>query len=185
MEKDRRLHALASEQHGSLSRAQAYELGLTRTGVHSRARSGELTIVTDRVLRVAGSPRTLKQELMEAALDGGPTAAISTEAAASLSGVPGFFEGGVIEVTRERGAQRGAIVLGELHETRVWPASHRTVIDGIPVTSLCRTIFDLAGSPSLSEARVEGALEYVINHTPSALEALRQMLSVLAVRGRP
>lgn len=184
MEAFRTVLELARDQHGSLSRAQAYACGMTRSGLHSRAHSGELIVVTRRVLRVAGSAPSLKQDLMEAALDAGSDGAVSSEAAATSWGIPGFFPG-PIEVTRARGHRRGTPCLGELHETRIWPPSHRTIVDGIPTTSLCRTIFDLAGAPDLSGIRVEHALEYVLKHTPSALESLRRMLPVMAARGRP
>jgi very-short-patch-repair endonuclease len=184
MESIRKLLALAEHQHGALARAQAYECGVSRTWVNARARCGELVIVSRNVLRVAGSAPTVRRDLMEAALDAGVDAAISHEAAAWLWGIPGFFSG-PIDVTRGRGRQRGARCLGELHESRVWPPEHRTVVDAIPVTSPCRTIYDLAGAPDLSGIRVEHALEYVLKHTPSSLESMRRMLPVMSARGRP
>jgi very-short-patch-repair endonuclease len=184
MECDQRLTAVAEAQHGSASRAQAYECGFTRHSLACRARTGDLLLVTRNVVRLTGTPSTTKRDLMEAALDAGPRAAVSHEAAAWLWGIPGFFEG-PIEVTRPRGPQRGGPRLAELHETRLWPASHRTIVDGIPVTSLCRTLFDLAGAPDLSGVRAEHAVEFALKHTPSTLESLRRMLPVMSARGRP
>jgi very-short-patch-repair endonuclease len=68
-----------------------------------------------------------------------------------------------------------------LHETRVLPAHHLTVVDGIVTTGIARTVFDLA-------ARIHPArLDRLIDHVDvrfHALPKLRAIFPELAKRGR-
>lgn len=60
----------------------------------------------------------------------------------------------------------------------------RTVRDGIPVTTLARTIFDLAGS-GVHPQRIARLVNMVANKSPGTLVALHRTLKELAARGRP
>src|SRR5690606_20729242 len=74
------------------------------------------------------------------------------------------------------------------------PASQVTVVDGFPVTTIERTLFDLAGLTSqrrrrsgrtyLSEARVERLVENAISQKLVTVRSLRQVHLSLAGRGR-
>lgn len=121
---------------------------------------------------------------MTAVLDAGPGAAISHEAAAALWGLPGFWLGS-LDVSRRRRAHRGVPMFGELHEPVFLPSTHLTTVDGIPVTSVARTLFDLAGAPGMHEHRVERAVDNALSLSPSVLPLLHAMLGELAGRGRP
>ena len=83
---------------------------------------------------------------MIAALAAGPGAAVSGRAAAALLGLPGFREGPV-EVTQLRRPSR-RYKYGTEHSTTFLPEHHIRVIDGLPVTCIERTIFDLASRRS-------------------------------------
>lgn len=159
-------------------------MGLTRDALRYRVSVGDVDLRTPRVLVFPSAPRTYKQDLMVSVLDSGPGAVASFEAGAAVWGVPGFWSS-ALDVIRVRRRQRGAIVHGELHETKYLPPHHVTEVDGIPVTTLARMIFDLAGVAGFSAARVEAALEYIIHVTPSTLEVIRGMLGELGTRGRP
>jgi hypothetical protein len=78
---------------------------------------------------------------MLAVLDVGAGAVVSHRAAAALHGFPGFRPGAP-ELTVLKGSHSAC--RWKVHTTRDLPAADRTRIDGIPVTSAWRTLFDLA-----------------------------------------
>lgn len=106
---------------------------------------------------------------------------ISGVSAAALWGLPGFAAGPV-HVSLSRGANGSFVSLGIPHRTRYLPAHHRTVLDGIPVTTVARTLFDLAGC--LHPTRTERALDNALSHKFVGLETLRRVTIELLARGR-
>ncbi len=174
------LLALAAAQHGSIAVRQASALGATPEIIRHLVRSGQWIRVTPLVLRRAGSPRTRGQELVEAALDAGGTAAISHLPAAAwwqLNVKPGG-----VEVTRERGTTTVPPRLGHIHEPRSFPEHHRTVFQGVPVTVPSRIPFDVAATlPSQAAKILDRAwARGLLGHTSTMT-----MLDELAERGRP
>ncbi|HEV2809195.1 MAG TPA: type IV toxin-antitoxin system AbiEi family antitoxin domain-containing protein [Acidimicrobiales bacterium] len=85
MDLDWNLRALAERQHGVITRRQAQDLGASRHHVRRRTASPDWEPVTSKVLRLVGTQRTFRQRAMAAALDAGPGAAVSREAAAGSS----------------------------------------------------------------------------------------------------
>lgn len=82
---------------------------------------------------------------MAAVLAGGPGAVLSHRSAATLWGIGGSGGGGGVDVTVPGNRRStGAI---EFHRTLL-PADEVTVTNGIPVTTVPRTIFDLAADTS-------------------------------------
>ncbi|MGH9165760.1 MAG: DUF559 domain-containing protein [Acidimicrobiales bacterium] len=181
---DAMMRRLAEEQHGVVATAQVRHLGATRSGRRHRVARADWVALSPRVLRLAGSVATPKQQLMAAVLDAGAGAVVSHEAAAALWGVPGFWMGS-LDVSRPRTCTRVRPNLGELHESRRLAPDHVTACDGIPVTSVARTLFDLAGAPGLSAWRVERAVDNAISLSPPVLPRLHALLGDLASRGRP
>jgi very-short-patch-repair endonuclease len=184
MNTDERIQTLAATQHGVVARRQLREHGITSSAVRSRVQKGLLLPRGPQALLVVGSPPTWKQELMVALVDAGPTAAVSHESAAAVLGLPGYWPGPV-EVSRRRGAERGAPTLGEVHESRCLPEHHVTVLEGLRVTTLPRTLFDLAGVRGARFERTKRAAENAVSRNPAVLPALRRMLAELATCGRP
>lgn len=76
-------------------------------------------------------------------------------------------------------------MVGELHESRFLPDHHVTVLDGLRVTTLPRTLFDLAGVRGARFQRTKRAVENAVSRNPAALPVLRRMLPELARCGRP
>ncbi len=76
-------------------------------------------------------------------------------------------------------------MVGEVHESRFLPEHHVTVLDGLRVTTLPRTLFDLAGVRGAPFERTKRAVENAVSRNPAVLPALRRMLGELAARGRP
>ena len=175
------LRALAARQYGLVARRQALALGATTSGLASRVHGPDWDAPTPRVLRLVGSTPGVRQQLMLAVLDTGPGSVVSHEPAAALWRLPGFSFAPV-HVSRPRRRSNRRSVAAVVHHPRLLPASHMADRHGIPVTSLARTIFDLAGV--VHAARIERIVDTVVTKSPSALTALHAMASDLRACGR-
>jgi very-short-patch-repair endonuclease len=150
---DRAVAAIAARQHGVVSRAQLLALGLGRHAIHWRLRSGRLHLLHRGVYAVGHTAVTGHGRWMAAALAGGPDAVLSHHAAAALWRLRDP-RGGPVDVTTPR-HRRGGRGL-RFHQVRL-PDGEVTELDGIPVTSMPRTLLDLAAVLDLR------ALERAIN----------------------
>ena len=173
---------LAERQHGVVSRSQARSLGANRHHLRRRLESHDWEAMTTKVLRLVGSQRTFRQRCMAATLDVGTGAAISHHSAATLWRLPGF-PAGEVEVTQAVGRSANQSTLAELHRTCSLPETHVHRVEGIPVTTPARTIFDLAGV--LHPGRAERVLDNALGRRLTTLDALRRVTDELAVQGRP
>jgi very-short-patch-repair endonuclease len=166
-----------------LSRDQFHEADMSRQMVWRFVRSGWVAL-TPRVLVRRGAERTFHQRLMAAVLDAGPNAFLSHAAAAALWRIAGFglLHLRQIDVTRPRGGTRRPSAIAHIHEVLDLEPDHMTVLDGIPVSTPTRTIFELAGSvhPHRAERACDSA--WAKNLTSRAL--LDRMLEDWADRGR-
>jgi hypothetical protein len=176
---DVELRRLAERQHGVVSRAQVRHLGLGRAGVARRLDGAEWERLSSQVLRLAGSRRSFEQRCMAGALDRGGV--VSGVTAASLWRLPGFV-GGPVHVSLLRGTNGSTSSLALQHRPRFLPERHHTVLDGVPVTTVARTLFDLAGS--VHPKRAERALDNGLSHRLVDLESLRLVTIELLARGR-
>ena len=139
---DEKVARVAARQHGLFTRRQALALGFSETQVAWRVRRGVWEVRADGVYGIPGCPWTWRRKLMLAVLDVGAGALVSHQAAAALHGFPGFRPGGP-ELSVVKGSHSAC--RWKVHTTRDLPASDCTRVDGIPVTSVVRTLFDLAG----------------------------------------
>jgi hypothetical protein len=182
MELDDALRALAATQYSVVARRQARALGATPSAMRNRLNGPDWELATPRVLRLVGAPRGIRQELMIAVLDAGPGAAVSHRAAAALWRLPGFgFD--AMEVSLRRGVSGAASHAAIVHRPSLLPPSHVTERHGIPVTTLSRTLFDVAGG--LRPGRLERVVDTVVAKSPATLLALRTVLAELGASGRP
>jgi len=149
MDTGRRLdvvRALAARQRGAVSTGQALASGPTRRAIDLAVKGGEFTRRASGLLVVAGAPPCWEQELWLAWLGAGENAAISGRAAAHALELPGFRKP-VVEVVVPFGTSHRQSI-GRLRQTRWLPPEHIIHVDGLPpLTSVARTIFDLAGDP--------------------------------------
>lgn len=178
---DEALRQLAGRQHALVSRGQARALGVRRDVLARRLRSGQWEPVGPRVLRLVGANATFAQRCMAAVLDAGPGAAVCRHAAAHLWGLPGFGAGD-IDVSRPRLGSNRPSARATLHEPRYLPGHHLTVLDGVPVTTVGRTVFDLAGCSH--PQRAERALDNALTRKLVALETMRGVAIELLEHGR-
>ena len=140
---------LAARQHGVVAAWQLTELGLTEDMLRRRLEAGRLYRRERGVYSLTPSV-TGKGRLMAAVLGCGPDAVLSHNAAAGIWDI-GPWPTGTIHLTAPSMHTRGTGVV--LHRARV----ERVVRDAFPVTTVARTLVDLASV--LGVQRLETAFE--------------------------
>jgi hypothetical protein len=152
-EVDRAAAALAGRQHGMVARRQLLELGMTEAMIKTRLRHGGLHRLHRGIFAYGHRSITIESRWMAAVLAFGPYAVLSHRSAGQLWGlVPRSAI--APEVTRPgRAGGRPRLVAHKGTLT----ADEVVRVRGIPVTSVPRTIFDLAGMGSVKEREVERA----------------------------
>ena len=141
----------ASRQHGVISRAQLFALGFGTDFVHMRLRHGRLHQLHPGVYAVGHRRLTQRALWLAAVLACGETAVLSHRSAAALWHLAYLELGRVDVLIPGRGSRfRPGIAI---RRTRDLPPSDITEIDGIPVTTLNRTLLDLAAITTESNLR--------------------------------
>lgn len=183
MDIDQALRSLAESQHALVARWQARSLGLTKDGMHYRLRRGEWKFVNSRVMRLAGSRRTDGQSAMAAVLACGPGAMLSHTSAAAWWGIA-RFELAPFHVTRPRHRSRHHVPAAgtRTHHVVAVDPSHVKVLDGVPLSSPARVVFELAGS--LHPLQAERALDNAWSMKLVDWRGLHRILDELSARGR-
>jgi very-short-patch-repair endonuclease len=173
---DEALAALAGRQHGVVSRVQLRAVGLTKDAIRRRVERQRLLRVHPGVYAVGHVALTVDSRRMAAVLACGRGALLSHRAAGALQALlswsPQFdvtVSGGV------RSGKRGPVVV---HRSRSIEDEDRDVVRGIPVTSVARTIVDLAdvlSDEKLARAIREAELRRVLD--VHAIERVFERLS--------
>jgi hypothetical protein len=148
---DRRVATLAGRQHGVMGRWQLEEIGLSRQMIKTRIAHGGLNRLHRGVYAVGHRALTVESRWMAAVLAHGPHTVLSHRSAGQLWGI--FPRSRIAPEVTSPGSQK----------TKKWIVAHRGVllrdevvrVLGIPVTSVPRTMFDLAATRS--EREVERA----------------------------
>ena len=147
-----RISMLAERQHGVVSRAQLLQLGLGASAIDRRVHAGTLHVLRRGVYAVGHRALRPRARMVAALLDCGPGAVLSHASAAALWGIRPSAAGRVdVTVTDRRRGRPGV----RLHHAALSP-EQITVIDRIAVTTIERTILDLAACVDA------GALRYAI-----------------------
>ncbi|HEX4304416.1 MAG TPA: type IV toxin-antitoxin system AbiEi family antitoxin domain-containing protein [Solirubrobacterales bacterium] len=148
---DRRVAELAGRQHGVVGRWQLQEIGLTERMVRTRVAHGGLNRLHRGVYAVGHRALTVESRWMAAALAHGPAAVLSHRSAGQFWGIyPRRDIGPEVTAPGSRLGKGGIVV----HRATL-SADEVGRMRGIPVTSVARTMFDLAGM--LKEREVERA----------------------------
>lgn len=143
------LLSVAATQHDLLRGAQLASAGLCGHKVGALVAAGALHRLHRGVYKVGTPVVSRDGRRLAAVYAAGPGSAVSHRDAAELHGLPLRGHRDTVSVSTRRGrADRDGI---ELHRTRRLHPYDLTVIRGIPVTSLARTVLDLADvlSPSV------------------------------------
>jgi predicted transcriptional regulator of viral defense system len=132
---------LAERQHGVVTLPQLGAIGLTASAVRSRVARGRLHRVHRGVYAVGRPGLTRDGRAMAAVLTYGPDAVLSHRSAACLWGLRRDNRAGIdVSLPRRSVRPRAGI---DAHRATTLTAADVTVHDGIPVTTVARTLVDL------------------------------------------
>lgn len=172
---------LAERQHGLVSRRQATALGVSRSQWRHWSQAGGWELVTNRVVRRSGSPRTLQQRVLAAALDVGPSAYVSHWSAAALWGVPNV-DVEPTDLIVVRGGSETASTLARTHRPRHLTDPFGAILDGIPVVRPALVLLQLA--PRVSAGRLQRLLDQLWSRRLLSAPSAARELAPLMHRGR-
>ncbi len=148
---DQKVAALAGRQHGVVGRWQLQAIGLTERLIRTRVSHGSLIRLHRGVYAVGHRALTTESRWMAATLAYGSEAVLSHRSAGQLWGIyPRSEIAPEVTVPGSRATKRGIVV----HRTSL-PTDEVGRRWGMPVTSVARTIFDLAATRT--EREVERA----------------------------
>jgi very-short-patch-repair endonuclease len=170
---DLSIAALASGQYGVVSLAQLVQLGVSASGVRERVRRGGLHRLYRGVYAVGHCVVPRHGRWLAAVLACGPGAVLSHRDAAALLGLRPS-DRRLIDVTTPRAGGR-AIDGIDAHRSRLTSAD-RTTVDGIPCTSVARTLLDLA-STDAPQAQVDKAVDRAVTLNSFDLTAVNDVLA--------
>jgi hypothetical protein len=181
----------AATQHGVFAASQFDDL--TDAVIHNRLRQRRWERQGPGVFSIAGTPSTWERDLWIALLTAGDGARIGRRSALRIDGLTRRF-GDAIDVvqpepttprTKPRTSRRTSRLLDR----------HVTVVDGFPITTIERSLFDLAGLTSplrrrrgmvyVPEATVERLVDDAIVRDRTTVSRLTRVFLDLAGRGRP
>jgi very-short-patch-repair endonuclease/predicted transcriptional regulator of viral defense system len=148
---------LAARQLGVVSLTQLKALGLTASAVRSRVASGRLHRVHRGVYAVGHGRLTVEGQWIAAVLACGSKAVLSHRSAAALWGLRSDNRARTdVSVPSRSARSRPGI---DVHPSVTLTPADRTIRDGIPCTTLARTLVDLAevDSPRGVERAIEQA----------------------------
>ncbi len=135
--------AVAQRQYGLVTRAQLRGLGVGETGIRQRIRTRRLHRIHRGVYAVGHCVLPARAHYLAAVLACGPGAALSHVAAAAHLGIRASAAARV-DVTVPRRSGRRSPPGIRVHRSGRLTAEDVTVHEGIPVTTLARTLLDLA-----------------------------------------
>jgi Protein of unknown function (DUF559) len=169
---DREIERLATWQHGVIARPQLLAAGLGRGAIDKRVQKRRLVAVHPGVYALGHAALRREGWWMAAALAYGGRAVLSHHTAAAAWELrPSRSRIDVSLVTADgRRSKAGT----RLHRVRSLPDDERARLGPLPVTSLARTLLDLA--PLLTVHHVEQAIHRAGVHGSFDLVAVRQVL---------
>jgi hypothetical protein len=178
--KEDRVAKIAADQHGLVTWEQALGAGVHRRSIEDHVARHRWQRVHEGAYRIAGAPRTWRQDLLAGCLAIGGRVAVSHRAAATAAGVlPTAFDGVELTVVYARNpAPRGVIVHRLADLTERWIEMR----DGIPCTTVARTLVDLGAVVPLGV--VARALDRAVGRKLVTLGEVRRALDTVARKGR-
>lgn len=141
---NRALADIARAHHQLIRADLAAREGVSRDALERRVAAGLLDHIDRDLFRISASDRSWHQRSLAAVWMQGPTALLSRRAAVRLWRLDGIPQG-PIEVLTERWTRRQRRPDVKVHETKQLLAIDRAEVEGIPCTSVVRTLLDCAG----------------------------------------
>lgn len=163
----------AARQEGVLRRDQALRW-LSAKQVQGRLASGAWERVFPRVFRVVGAPVGWRQSLRALCLWAGTGFALSHRTAAELHRLSRFRAQRLeLSVTRHL-VRPGACVV---HEVQPFGRGEVEVLQGLPVTSATRTLFDLASLDDVRLDDLRASVDQALREKKTSVERLEVSLA--------
>ncbi|HXH58363.1 type IV toxin-antitoxin system AbiEi family antitoxin domain-containing protein [Iamia sp.] len=173
------LLSLAAAHHGVFTHAQAASRGVDPSRLRRWEKAGWVERVGPGVYRVAGAPASWREALAAAVLSVSGALA-SHRAAAALHGLDGIRPGRIeLVVPRWSRRHRAGLVVHESTDLRPVDSGE---VDGIPCTTLVRTLVDLPAV--VHEFRAGQALDSAARRDRSVLSRVSARHLEVARRGR-
>ncbi len=179
MSKERNIREVAARQGGVISRRQAIEAGYTPKMIAGRLRAGDWTPVSRGVYRLIDA-RT-HRDLVHGAVVTLPTAVVSHQSAARLHRIPKAPDSPPTVTVHASTTHRfdGVVV----HRTRDLADHHVVDVAGLPVTTIPRTVVDLAAHVSVH--RLGEIVDELVVSSAMKLDDLVAVVGEVARRGKP
>ncbi len=141
--RDAIIAALAGRQHGVVARRQLIAAGLTKRVIDAALAAGRLHLLHRGVYAVGHAVLTRQARWMAAVLACGDRAVLSHADAAALLGLrPSTAARIHVTVPSTAGRLRAGVLV--VHRSSTLTTDDTTLVDGIPVTGVGRTLIDLA-----------------------------------------
>jgi hypothetical protein len=149
---DALIRQLAELQHGVVARCQLLAMGITESAIEVRLSAGRLVRLYRGVYAVGHRVLAPRGHYVAAVLALGPRAALSHKSAGGLHELLSTAQT-VVDVTvpGSKGAPRRKGL--RIHVTDALDPEDVDVVDGIPITSVARTILDLAAILTSTQLR--------------------------------
>ncbi len=177
-----RIDETLERQHGVITARQVAELDGDRNLCFRNVRSGRWRRYARGVYLLVGAPSTNRQRLAAGVFASGPIAGAGHVTAAALHGIPGFTISSPVDVSIPD-HQRTTKLPGVRQRRSSWMVDHHlTVVDGIPTTTVARTLFDLAASQH--PKRAERALDNALGGGMVTVDQCERVLNDIARSGR-
>jgi predicted transcriptional regulator of viral defense system len=143
--------ALARRQHGVVSLEQLASVGLGAAAVQKRVEAGRLHRVHYGAYSVGYPLLSVEGRWMAAVLACGPGAVLSHRSAAALWGLCSDGQAAVdVTAPRRRGRSPSGVAAHRDGRLRV---EDRAIVEGIPCTTVARTLLDFAGVVGMRQLR--------------------------------
>jgi predicted transcriptional regulator of viral defense system len=153
--RERAIQELAARQHRMVSLPQLQAFGLSASTVRNRVAAGKLRRVHRGVYAVGLAPISVEGVYMAAVLACGPSAALSHRSAAALLGLRPCSRPRVdVTAPGRAGKERKGI---DVHRATGLDDRDIANVDGIPCTTVARTLLDLA--TTIDHNALERAIE--------------------------
>jgi hypothetical protein len=178
---DRVAAQLSLVQRGVFARWQLREAGVSAAAIQRRLRAGTWVRHWQGVYGLPGVGSSYEQRLWIAWLAVGPQSAISHESAAEVRGVPDVVRGLVTLTGPHSGWHR--IPDTTVHQLNDLLPEHVSQVNGLPVTTVPRTIVDLAAV--VHPARLRHIVEDSTHARLTTISAIGECLASVARRGKP
>jgi hypothetical protein len=175
---DRAVADIAQRQHALVTLAELDDLGITRRQRQWRLATGRWESPYTGVYRIGGLPHSWRSDLLAACLAG--PAVASHRSAAALWDLPAARRDLVEIITpRWEREQHPSLIV---HESLLLDDSDRDIVDGVPTTTVERTLFDLCRV--CPEVVVDMAIDRALGRELIDHGRLVATESRLATRGR-